>query len=146
MRGKTKRFLPATLAGVFLGLVFLGLGGCADGTEVVLYTIEGGGHVWPGGLRLRRSDDPSHAISATDIIWQAREAYDMVVVDTAAILPTNRSMVDPVTFSRAADGTLMVVLNCVTPKQQVKRAHMILEASGAKILGVVVNQWKNPML
>ena len=33
MRGKTKRFLPATLAGVFLGLVFLGLGGCADGTE-----------------------------------------------------------------------------------------------------------------
>jgi len=44
-------------------------GGCADGTEVVLYTIEGGGHVWPGGLRLRRSDDPSHAISATDIIW-----------------------------------------------------------------------------
>jgi polyhydroxybutyrate depolymerase len=24
-------------------------GGCGDGREVVLYTIEGGGHTWPGG-------------------------------------------------------------------------------------------------
>jgi len=85
-------------------------------------------------------------LSATEIMTQAREAYDMVIIDTSAILPTNRSMVDPVTFSKAADGILLVVLNYVTPKQQVKRAHMILETSGARVLGVVVNQWKNPML
>jgi len=77
---------------------------------------------------------------------QAREAYDMVIIDTSAILPTNRSMVDPVTFSKAADGIVLLVLNYVTPKQDVKRAYMILETSGARVLGVVVNQWKNPIL
>jgi polyhydroxybutyrate depolymerase len=29
--------------------------GCADGREVVLYTIEGGGHTWPGGPPVGRS-------------------------------------------------------------------------------------------
>lgn len=85
-------------------------------------------------------------LAGVDIMRQAREAYDMVVVDTSPILTTNRSMMDPVIFSKAADGTLLMVLNYVTPKQQVKRAHMILETSGARVLGVVVNQWKNPML
>ena len=88
----------------------------------------------------------NRGFSATEIMRQAREAYDMVIVDTSAILPTNRSMVDPVTFSKAADGIVLVVLNYVTPKQHVKRAYMILETSGARVLGVVVNQWKNPIL
>ena len=88
----------------------------------------------------------NRGFTATEIMSQAREAYDMVIVDTSAILPTNRSMVDPVTFSKAADGIALVVLNYMTPRQEVKRAHMILETSGARVLGVVVNQWKNPML
>lgn len=81
-----------------------------------------------------------------NIMRQARKAYDMVFVDTSPILPINRCMMDPVIFSKAADGTLLMVLNCVTPKHQVKRAHMILETSGGRVLGIVVNQWKNPML
>lgn len=28
-----------------------GWGPCRDGTEVALYTVEGGGHTWPGGLQ-----------------------------------------------------------------------------------------------
>jgi len=44
--------------------------GGREGTEVVLYTIKGGGHTWPGGTRLLlRGDEPTRAISATDIIW-----------------------------------------------------------------------------
>lgn len=85
-------------------------------------------------------------LTGINIMKHARKAYDMVVVDTSPILPINRSMMDPVIFSKAADGTLLMVLNYVTPKHQVKQAHMILETSGGRVLGVVVNQWKNPML
>lgn len=47
-------------------------GSCREGTEVVLYAIEGGGHTWPGG-----PDDPllfagavNRDISATNLIWR----------------------------------------------------------------------------
>ncbi len=46
---------------------------CRDGSEVVLYTIDGGGHTWPGGLQYlppfligRTSRD----IDATEVIWE----------------------------------------------------------------------------
>jgi polyhydroxybutyrate depolymerase len=43
---------------------------CRDGTEVTLYTIEGGGHSWPGGDRMARVlDPPSDALEATAAIW-----------------------------------------------------------------------------
>ena len=46
-------------------------GGGREGSEVILYTIEGGGHTWPGGAERperfgRRSDD----IDATEAIWE----------------------------------------------------------------------------
>ncbi|HKW74166.1 MAG TPA: PHB depolymerase family esterase [Terriglobales bacterium] len=45
---------------------------CANNADVILYTIEHGGHTWPGGEHLaewiagRTSDD----INATDVMWQ----------------------------------------------------------------------------
>jgi polyhydroxybutyrate depolymerase len=43
---------------------------CRDGTEVTLYTIEGGGHSWPGGDRMARVlDPPSDALDASAAIW-----------------------------------------------------------------------------
>ncbi len=42
---------------------------CAEGTEVVLYTIVDGGHSWPGGLQPRpRADTPTQDISATELM------------------------------------------------------------------------------
>ena len=42
-----------------------------NGTAVVLYTITNGGHAWPGGRKSYFfSDEPSHEISATDVIWE----------------------------------------------------------------------------
>jgi poly(3-hydroxybutyrate) depolymerase len=38
---------------------------CQHGTKVVRYSVEGLGHVWPGG----RSDSASSAFNATDVIW-----------------------------------------------------------------------------
>jgi len=65
-------------------------GSCRDGTEVVLYAIEGGGHTWPGG-----PDDPllfagevNQDISATNLIWGFFSEHPKVsAVVTAASHP-----------------------------------------------------------
>lgn len=45
--------------------------GGKNNTEVVLYTIRGGGHAWPGGEKSSpRADEPTQEISATDLMWQ----------------------------------------------------------------------------
>jgi len=44
--------------------------GCAQQTDVVLYTIEGQGHAWPGGQRgWRFGDAPSRELSASEAMW-----------------------------------------------------------------------------
>ena len=44
--------------------------GCAQQTDVVLYTIEGQGHAWPGGQRgWRFGDVPSRALSSSEAMW-----------------------------------------------------------------------------
>ncbi len=46
-------------------------GPCLAGTEVVLYTLKGGGHGWPGGKPVRYFlDDPRTDILATPLIWE----------------------------------------------------------------------------
>jgi polyhydroxybutyrate depolymerase len=50
---------------------------CADGTSVELYTILGGGHAWPGGNgpAWPGGDQPTHAISATNLMWDFFAAH-----------------------------------------------------------------------
>lgn len=46
------------------------MGQCQDGTEVVLNTLEGFGHAWPGGERgTPWADDPTASIDASEAIW-----------------------------------------------------------------------------
>jgi hypothetical protein len=54
-------------------------------------------------------------------------------------------MMDPVSLSKVADGTALVVLANVTPRQRAKHAQVLLETAGANVLGVVVNQWRNSL-
>lgn len=47
-------------------------GGCSEGTEVILYAVEGGGHTWPGGLQYlpeRVIGRTSRDIYANEVIW-----------------------------------------------------------------------------
>ncbi len=44
-------------------------GGCTDGADVVMCTIEGGGHQWPGGDALPFLGTKSDDLVATDAIW-----------------------------------------------------------------------------
>ena len=80
-----------------------------------------------------------------DILTKAREAYDIVIVDSASIFPVNRNMMDPVAISMDADGVVLVALANVTPRQKIQHARTLLETAGANVVGVVVNQWKNPL-
>jgi polyhydroxybutyrate depolymerase len=44
-----------------------------QGTEVVVYTIEGGGHTWPGGpqyLPVALVGKASRNLDATQVIWE----------------------------------------------------------------------------
>jgi polyhydroxybutyrate depolymerase len=44
---------------------------CRHGTAVELYTIQGGGHAWPGGRRMAGFlDEPSNALDATEVAWE----------------------------------------------------------------------------
>ena len=50
---------------------------CANGTAVELYTIINGGHAWPGGNgpAWPGGDQPTHTISATDLMWNFFAAH-----------------------------------------------------------------------
>jgi polyhydroxybutyrate depolymerase len=49
---------------------------CAQRTTVELYVVLGGLHAWPGGVSgWAGGDEPSEAISATDVMWDFFEAH-----------------------------------------------------------------------
>jgi Mrp family chromosome partitioning ATPase len=81
-----------------------------------------------------------------DLIRVAQTTYDLVIIDLPSVFPTNRRMMDPVVLSRSMDGVVWVVLTNDTPKQTAKRAYLMLTASGSRVLGAVVNHWKNALM
>ncbi len=50
---------------------------CANGTAIELYNIVDGGHAWPGGNgpAWPGGDQPTHTISATDLMWNFFAAH-----------------------------------------------------------------------
>ena len=91
------------------------------------------------------SDKKDDARFFSDILKQAKERYDMVVVDTGAAYPTNQRMIDPIEICKSSDGVVIVTLTNVTPRQDLKRACTAIETVGANILGIVANHWQNPL-
>ena len=53
---------------------------CADDANVVLYTIEGGGHTWPGGEPLRFVGRTTDDIDATRAMWDFFLAHPLPTV------------------------------------------------------------------
>lgn len=81
----------------------------------------------------------------TEILKIARDNYDFIIVDSSSIFPINRYMIDPITLSTASDGVAMIVLTGGTPRQQVKRAQVLLDTAKANLIGVIANHWQNPI-
>jgi polyhydroxybutyrate depolymerase len=51
--------------------------GCDGDAQVVLYTIEGGGHTWPGGMPIPGVGKTSNNIDATEELWRFFQAYTL---------------------------------------------------------------------
>ncbi len=49
---------------------------CSGGSEVVLYTLEGEGHSWPGSLTMPAAIT-SQAVNATAIMWDFFQEHPM---------------------------------------------------------------------
>jgi polyhydroxybutyrate depolymerase len=43
---------------------------CTDNADVILYTIDGGGHTWPGGVPIPFVGKTSQDINASEVMWQ----------------------------------------------------------------------------
>ena len=82
---------------------------------------------------------------AEKLLDKAREAYDIIFIDTSKIFPANRHMIDPLVIAQKADGVALVVASGKTSRQVVKQAQFALETAGATILGVIINDWQNPL-
>ncbi len=60
---------------------------CAKGGEVVYYTVNGLGHIWPGGqhrLPEKWVGKPSNELDATEVIWEFFKAHPRAAASTLA--------------------------------------------------------------
>jgi polyhydroxybutyrate depolymerase len=76
-----KKILPRTVAKDGTQVTVSRYSGCRSGSEVIFYTIEGGGHTWPGGedpLPVRVSGRISNQISATEVMWQFFQRHTLL--------------------------------------------------------------------
>ncbi len=97
----------------------------------------------PGGSNVDQSRQALKV--ALDFLKKVRSSYDRIVVDTGSIFPPNRFMLDPMNFAGQSDGVVMVIMGGVTPRDLAKKASLMFKNSGVKLIGVVMNQWKNPL-
>ncbi|HDS16213.1 MAG TPA: tyrosine-protein kinase family protein [Proteobacteria bacterium] len=93
----------------------------------------------------RYQENPDTTQNAVEVIRRLRHHYSLTIVDSAAILSANRHMVDPIALAAESDGLALTVLVNRTPRQMVKKAQTMLEVSKARILGLVINQYRNPL-
>ncbi len=91
--------------------------------------------VIPAGSRIA---SPAHLFEGdilSDIFKKLRFYYDIVIVDSAPIIPVS----DPMLISSEVDGVILVLLAGKTPRTVATRARDILLDANANLLGVVVN-------
>jgi len=70
------------------------------------------------------------------ILEKVVEHFEFVIIDSPPVL----AVTDAAILSGLVDGVLLVAASGTTPRAGLLRAHSILEASGARILGMAVNK------
>lgn len=73
-------------------------------------------------------------------IEEMKNNYDIIIFDAPPLL----SVSDAQVLSHQCDGTLLIVHSGVAEKEDVLKAQSILVSSQAKVLGVVLNNYKMP--
>jgi capsular exopolysaccharide synthesis family protein len=100
------------------------------------------GEVLPGlslitcGSGGERSSELLESPRLKEFFDQAREQYDMVVVDTPPVL----GVADTTVLAHATDAMLFVIQASRNPKWLLRRARMELDAADAHIVGAVLNR------
>jgi polyhydroxybutyrate depolymerase len=51
--------------------------GCRQDADVILYTIENGGHQWPGGMTIPGAGKNTMQIDASEEMWRFFQAYSL---------------------------------------------------------------------
>ncbi|VFQ44706.1 tyrosine-protein kinase family protein [Desulfoluna butyratoxydans] len=120
----------------------------ADSIEELIVSTRSGIDILPAALMPEEAQGAMPAVEGDDhhLLQEARNRYDTIIVDTSAAFPENQNMRDPVLLSGIADGVLLVFMTNRTPRSTLKRTTTAMRINGAKIIGVVANQWKNPIM
>ena len=93
--------------------------------------------VVPAGPEAPNPADLLSSPAMQNVMQELRERFVHVVLDSAPLL----LVTDPTILSGLVDGVVLVVESGVMARRGLLRAHKILQSSGGKILGAVLNKW-----
>ncbi len=85
--------------------------------------------------------NPSELLTSKNmdfLLEETRKQYDIIIFDAPPVL----SVSDPQILGHKCDGTLLIINSGVAEKDNVMKAKEILLSSQAKIIGVVLNNYK----
>ena len=118
-----------------------GLSGVLAGTctlDEALCKYEDEPHLWvlPAGPRPPNPADLLASPNMAKILQELRQRFEHVVIDSPPIL----LVTDGTLLATLVDGVVLVVESGVTTSGAVVRAHKMLESSGGRVLGTVLNK------
>lgn len=108
--------------------------GAIQETPIVGLNIITSGPVPPNPAELLSSN------TFNSFLEEIKKNYDIIIFDAPPLL----SVSDAQILSNQCDGTLLIIHSGVVEKEDVLKAKSTLTAAQAKILGVVLNQYKMP--
>lgn len=118
-----------------LGLINVLRGESIAEDAIMVIGDAGGFHLLPAGTP---RVDPSRLLQSDrlgKLLAQARESFDMIIVDAPPVLPVP----DALTIGRWTDGAVLAVRHDTSRFPLVERAHRRLTHVGVPIIGAVVN-------
>lgn len=82
--------------------------------------------------------NPSELLNTTrmrEVLTELKNLYDMIVIDAPPLI----AVIDPIILSKEVDGVCLVIKSGMTSFDAANKAKHILENSGAKIIGAILN-------
>lgn len=101
--------------------------------EDAIHHVAEGLHVLPS---LVEHDRLAMTSKVVDLVEQASQGYDVVLIDTPPVGQTSEAMA----FNRLADGVLFVIRYDYATKRSIDVSFDVLRQSGAEVLGIVMNR------
>jgi capsular exopolysaccharide synthesis family protein len=110
-------------------------------TDVVKKTPLDRLHIMTAGSVGEHPADIFDAESIGNVVDELKFYYDLIVIDTAPILPVS----DPMLLAPKVDGVLLVVKAGATQREIVSRAVELLDVNRKHIIGVILNNMNNSL-